>query len=193
MKKHWANQSDFTTFNEPACKRLEERCGKHFNGTAYLLARALAPGADLSAWSPEDRDEVMAALDSYCVPLLGKLGGADPAQFKTEFGKWVVRSGPLAMPPDPVPEPEEYWQSVALHVPLVSKVALTIFAISPSEACVERSFSHQGLLYSELRTRLGDDSVEALMMVRMNVAGMYDVPCVEPRAKKPKTEDKKEG
>ena len=163
MTKHWENQTDFTTFNEPALKKLHDRCGKHFKGDAYLLARAFSPESDLSAWTEQERDQLTGALDSLCIPILKKLGYEDQAvpQFKAEFGKWVLRAGPLGIPPDPKPGPIPFWQSVALHTPLLSKVALTILAITPSEACVERSFSHQGLLYSDLRTRLNEESIHA--------------------------------
>ena len=37
----------------------------------------------------------------------------------------------MSMCADPKPEPIAFWQSVALHVPLLAKVALTIFAMTP--------------------------------------------------------------
>lgn len=50
----------------------------------------------------------------------------------------------------------------------LARVALAVLAINPSEASVERTFSHQGLLHSKLRSKLGDGLVAAQMMVRCN-------------------------
>ena len=82
--------------------------------------------------------------------------------------------------------PLTYWNQVTIHVPILAKVALCIFSICPSEACVERSVSAQGLLHSDLRARLSDSTIEALMSVRMNVRRLYDVPCL-PRQTKSQT------
>jgi hypothetical protein len=69
----------------------------------------------------------------------------------------------------------EYWEGVALHVPILAKLAIVIFGLAPSEACVERSFSHQGLLHSDLRGSLDDSSIKALMSVRMNLSHFFSV------------------
>ena len=58
------------------------------------------------------------------------------------------------------------------------QIAAILCSITPSEACVERSFSQQGLLHSELRSRLSDASVKALMVVHMNILRLYDVPAM---------------
>ena len=105
LAKHWQNQADFTTFHEPALKKLDERCTKHFKGDAYLLARAFAPDSDLSSWAESEQAQLTDALDNYCVPVLKKLGYDDRSvpQFKGEFGKWVIRGGPLSIPDPPPP------------------------------------------------------------------------------------------
>ena len=64
-----------------------------------------------------------------------------------------------------------------------------VFSIVPSEASVERSFSHQATLHSELRTKLKDKTIHALMYVRMNVGNFFEIPQA---TKKVKVEDKKE-
>ena len=98
------------------------------------------------------------------------------AQLKTQVGQWVTRTGPLAVIARPLPPLVQYWEGVALHVPILAKVAITIFGLSPTEACVERSFSNQGLLHSDLRASLDDSSVRALMSVRMNFPRLFSVP-----------------
>lgn len=53
--------------------------------------------------------------------------------------------------------------------PLLYKIATMYLSIHPTEACVERAFSAQGLLHSDLRAGLSLRSVVALMKVRMNL------------------------
>ena len=93
----------------------------------------------------------------------------DDAMFRKQFGSSIppgftrrtlsstmetlARHGALSIP-DPAPEALSYWFELAVHVPLLSKVAVAIFSITPSEACVERSFSAQGLVHSDLRSNL---------------------------------------
>ena len=63
-----------------------------------------------------------------------------------------------------------FWQRAASTLPNLAKVALRLLRVNPTEASVERSFSAQGILHSDLRNRLSDESVESLMFVRMNVS-----------------------
>lgn len=191
LRAHWSDQADFVTFNEKALQSLDHRCGKHFTSLPYFLASAFNPTCDLSSWSDSDRKKLHNAVSSYFVPLLKKYGHDEavlPA-LQEQLGQWVQRAGPLTVPPaqNPPLDPSTYWRSISLHVPLLSKVALTIFAIAPSEASVERSFSHQGLVHSDLRASLDDSSVQAVMTVRMNIARFFDVPSIPPN-KKQKTE-----
>ena len=149
-------------------------------------------------------------MTTYFVPLLNKLGHEDGTlqAVRAQLGQWVIRAGPLAIPPQPMPAPVDYWNTIALHMPLLAKVALTIFSISASEACVERSFSHQSLLHTDLRNSLDDTSIQAtqhsaqgwgsrannvhcaatLMVVRMNVPRMFNIPTL-PSAKKARVEE----
>ena len=181
-------QPDLTTFHTPALQALEKRCLKHFSSGVFMLMRALLPQADLSTWSLADRNKVSAFLPTYFMPLLAKQGHGDDVlpSLRGQLGQWVSRSGPLCVPHGD-PHPLDYWHSVAIHVPLLAKVAVAVHSISPSEACVERSFSHQGLVHSDLRSRLTDESIRALMTVRMNILRVYDVPSM-PRQKKPRHE-----
>ena len=204
MKAHWSNQCDFTTFNVPALASLEERVGKHFSSLPYLLCSAFSPSADLSSWTHAERNKVSAAVGGYLLPLLKKFGYDDSIQanLKVQMGQWVTRTGPLTIPQGPLPAPVPYWQGIALHVPLLAKAALCLFRLAPSEASVERSFSNQTLLHSDLRSSLDDQSIHAeqwcsknpwnttgpLMCVRMNVARVYDLPKVPPMKKEKQDE-----
>ena len=59
---------------------------------------------------------------------------------------------------------------------LLSKVALIVHKIVPSEASVERSFSNQGVVHSDLRSSLDHTTVRSIMVVRMNLVNVFDVP-----------------
>jgi hypothetical protein len=98
--------------------------------------------------------------------LLAKMGHGPEVlvDLRADVGKWVLRTGSLSMP-NPVPLPLVYWHSNALTIPLLTKVALTIFSIVPSEAAVERSFSHQSLLHTDLRNKLHEDTIHDVQVV----------------------------
>ena len=92
------------------------------------------------------------------MPIPSKIPDDDLPKLKAQIGQWVLRSGPLAVPVDH-PTPLAYWQQIALDLPHLSIIAMVVFSIAPSEACVERSFSHQKQVHSDSRARLSDDSV----------------------------------
>ena len=48
--------------------------------------------------------------------------------------------------------PLTFWREMAVYVPHLALVAIAVFSIAPSEAAVERSFSAQSLLHSDLRS-----------------------------------------
>jgi hypothetical protein len=97
----------------------------------------------------------------------------------------VLRARAIAAPP----EPTAFWQRVSLAVPLLASIALTVFGINPcrlafqliwfaldregdrkvsmwvSEAAVERSFSHQSLLHTDLRNKLHEDTIHDVQVV----------------------------
>ena len=89
------------------------------------------------------------------------------------------------------PPPLTYWEGRALLVPLLAKVGVHVYSIVPSEAAVERSFSNQTILHSELRNRMTEKTINDLMYVRMNVGHFFEVPQV-PSAKKMKVEAPKQ-
>ena len=63
---------------------------------------------------------------------------------------------------------ERYWTLRAISAPPLAKAALRFLSISPTEAAVERAYSHLKHTHSQLRNRLKEPSVNALMFVRMN-------------------------
>ena len=55
-------------------------------------------------------------------------------------------------------------------LPFLSHAAVAILSVCGSEAAVERTFSAQGLVHSDLLNRLGDATVEAEMFIKFNKA-----------------------
>ena len=66
-----------------------------------------------------------------------------------------------------------YWTRQVFRATELARVALFACAPHPTEACVERTFSHQGLISSDLRGSLSEESVRALMKVRFNYLSLF--------------------
>lgn len=64
-----------------------------------------------------------------------------------------------------------FWSQPArvAHVPELARIAIFVHAIHPTEACVERAFSAQGRVQSDLRASLSLASVNAIMKVKINL------------------------
>lgn len=178
---HWSHQADFTVFHTSALRALDHRCKKHFSSFVTVLCRALQPDANLANWNREERLKVSNAMNSYGMAIIKKHGHTDEqaGALRAQLGQWVQRDGTLANPVGPVPQALHYWQEIALHVPLLSLVAKALFSIHPTEACVERSFSAMGLLHTDLRNSLSEESVKALLNVKFNTARLYNIPCMQ--------------
>ncbi len=61
------------------------------------------------------------------------------------------------------------------HAPLISHAAVALLSVSASEAAVERTFSAQGLVHSDLRNRMSGDTVESEMFIKFNQRTMQKV------------------
>ena len=71
--------------------------------------------------------------------------------------------------------PRAVWNLYLLDAPIISHAAVAILSVCASEAAVERTFSAQGLVHTDLRNRLGDATVAAEMFIKFNhrtVAGV---------------------
>jgi hypothetical protein len=69
---------------------------------------------------------------------------------------------------DPAAFPRAVWNLYLTDAPIISYAAVAVLAVSGSEAAVERTFSAQGLVHSDLRNRMGDATVEAEMFIKFN-------------------------
>lgn len=122
-----------------------------------FLAQFLDPKEDQASWE-EDRRQTAADL------LLRHVDG-DPNVVRQDIGRFILRDGPYKAE---AASAEAYWQQLAITAPRLAKVARKVLSIAPSEAAVERAFSHRKTIHSNIRNSLADASVEALMFVRMN-------------------------
>ena len=93
---------------------------------------------------------------------------AERAEVELQRGSFIIREGMFnVVATDPI-SMDTFWRAKAVACPKLAKFALGLLCIAPTEAAVERAFSHRKLLHNPLRNALQDASVEALMFVRMN-------------------------
>jgi len=64
--------------------------------------------------------------------------------------------------------PRAVWNLYVDSAPIISHAAVAILSVCGSEAAVERTFSAQGLVHTDLRNRLGNATVEAEMFIKFN-------------------------
>lgn len=67
----------------------------------------------------------------------------------------------------------EFWEKHQTEMPELFKLASTINSISPTQTNVERAFSALAVILSSRRTRLGDETLQSILMVRLNFS-LYD-------------------
>jgi hypothetical protein len=78
--------------------------------------------------------------------------------------------------------PRAVWNLYLIDAPIISHAAVAI--LSASEAAVERTFSAQGLVHTDLRNRLGDATVEAEMFIKFNQRTVAGVEGQQPRVRR---------
>ena len=90
--------------------------------------------------------------------------------FQTNSGNFMPTSDEPVNSNTSYPSLRMYWTDRLqfTDTEMLATIALEMLAINPSEASVERSFSHQKLTHSTLRNRLADEVVEAQMFIKTN-------------------------
>lgn len=73
------------------------------------------------------------------------------------------------------PDYDLFWSYYTLIAPELSEVARALLSITASEASVERTFSAQGLVHSDLRNRMTDDKIEDEMFIKFNERALSSV------------------
>ena len=87
------------------------------------------------------------------------------------------------------------WSLYLEDAPVIAHAAVALLSVAGSEAAVERSFSAQGTVHSDLRNWLSDEMVEAEMFVRFNrlaldkAAGVKDSSCSDKPVREMTDED----
>lgn len=62
----------------------------------------------------------------------------------------------------------KFWNLYFHTVPELAQVSIAILSIAATEACVERTFSTQDSIHSKKRNKLGNDIIEAEMVINFN-------------------------
>ena len=75
----------------------------------------------------------------------------------------------------------EWWDSHKTEFPLLANCARHILAIPASSATSERFFSAGGLMVSSKRTNLAEDTVEDLLMIKLNLEKVENLERMEAR------------
>lgn len=61
-----------------------------------------------------------------------------------------------------------FWKRMQLQLPELYEISTAIMAIPPTQATVERAFSSLGLILTSRRTRIGDEILQNILMIRFN-------------------------
>ena len=85
---------------------------------------------------------------------------------------------------DPPAFPRAVWNLYLMDAPIISHAAVALLSVCASEAAVERTFSAQGLVHSDLRNRLGDAIVEAEMFIKFNKRTVERMESHQPKVKR---------
>lgn len=62
----------------------------------------------------------------------------------------------------------EFWQNNQRTMPELYKLASLIFSISPTQTSVERAFSALAIVLTSRRTRLNNNTLESILLIRLN-------------------------
>lgn len=85
----------------------------------------------------------------------------------------LERFSGFGMPPEmPI---LQFWENNKNSMPVLHKLATAIYSVPPTQASVERSFSALPLIITSRRTSLGNDSLQNMLLIRLNC----DVICNE--------------
>lgn len=88
------------------------------------------------------REAMFDTLKKIGLPILSRLNFEESdVKLQVQFGDWCTRSGRLA--DCTVKNAVDFWKLKKLYAPHLATVCLANYEASPTEACCERSFSHQ--------------------------------------------------
>ena len=65
-------------------------------------------------------------------------------------------------------DPWKHWISRKHTHPMLSEIALCLLAVPSNQVTVERAFSAFGLIFTDMRTKLSEDVLENLLILKLN-------------------------
>jgi hypothetical protein len=166
-------------FYENCSALVRARRDKHAPNAPVAKVAVLLLGCDGPNEAPEDSTDMADALAKAATYYHVSWGAPEAEAEKKasvavrQFADFILGGGDWRK--NEGESWREYWSRQAFKRRELSTVALAMGSIHPTEACVERTFSHQGIAHNDLRNRLSDESVKAIMTVRFNHGPLYKV------------------
>lgn len=68
-----------------------------------------------------------------------------------------------------------YWEGEKENNEILYKLAMVVFAIPPTEVCIERDFSKLNFVFSDRRCNLTEERLEDIMIINLNSDLFYEV------------------
>lgn len=62
----------------------------------------------------------------------------------------------------------DFWKRMKLQLPELYKLSTVVMAIPPTQTTVERAFSALAMVLTSRRTRIGDEILQSILLVRFN-------------------------
>lgn len=111
-----------------------------------------------------DSNDMDAALQQY----LDSCGGDAQSRQSCRDMKAIIRSFDNLVVVPVNTSVLEFWKEMKLQMPELYELAQVVMAIPPTQTTVERAFSALKLLLTALRTNLGDELLQDILLVRFN-------------------------
>ena len=127
--------------------------------TAHIICYQLDPRYKGSKLSREERNEIINTIRNYPIRPEQDIEAELIKELDTfiELEEDIIHS-----------TSRKFWVWNKRDLPLLSTIALRVFALVPSTTSVERSFKTRGNIHSKTRNRLTDDTCTRLLRIKMN-------------------------
>lgn len=119
-----------------------------------------------------DPDE---ALDKF---LLGSTQNESTVQIRAEQAKEDISILLDSFDPPAVSAKTDvvsYWEREKENNEILYELAMTVFAIPPTEVQIERDFSKLSFIFNELRCKLTEERLEDIMIINLNDDLFYEI------------------
>ena len=164
LRLHLESRNDIFRDKTLAC--LTKREANHWSMDIHRLALLVTPKTNYTTMKKQQLQENRELLERYIHSIKKKLGHSiDSTELKEDVTAWINRSRNDREGDGH--DVRQFWANESIVYPHVGMIAHVLGKIPPSEASVERCFSHQKLLHTPLRNSLNVDKVNASMFIRM--------------------------